>query len=666
MKKRYLLIIALIAVVGYGLYQVYVFNFDNNDNIQSIYLVPKDAVYIIETQKPLDNWSAISDSETWQHLQTNNYFNNLTKNLNKLDTVFKQKKSMLERIGNREILISAHVYAPKKYGFLYVVDLQKIAKLNVLKNHINTLINDNYKISKRKYHEHEITEIYDLKKRETLYLSFIKNQLIASYTHTLIEASIDQYSEPEIGRSLNFIEVKKDIGYNDMFRLYFQYEELEKFVKIYSDKSSYLTSTIRNSLSWSGFSFDLDDNTISANGITNTKENASVYLKALQKSGKSYRTIPKITPKETAFYLSFTFDSFTEFYTNFETIQKEDKEQFKTYLDGIEKVENFLDIDFKTHFMSWIDDEMALLQMHSTVSNSKKNVALVLKANDIKNAEKNLDFILGQIKKKSPVKFKAVNYKGHSINFLSIKGFFKLFLGKLFEDIEKPYYTIIEDYVVFSNDPNTLKTIVNSYIDGETLSNFDDFKTFNDNFDSRSTVFGFVNTPSLYNNIYDFVDSNKKRNLKTNKDYFICFPQFGLQLTPDKSSFDSKLVINYESPETVKSKYVFTDDILNGDNHSQNLINTDAVIDKEIDTKTVFNIPEIFPSDLTAKQYTQKYSNGNIKFSVELKDGIKHGKYRAYYKNGLLKISGKYRKDKQQGLWKAYDLNEDLVHKKRF
>ncbi|MFQ3240321.1 MAG: hypothetical protein ACI9NI_002653, partial [Olleya marilimosa] len=529
MKKRSLLFLIITFIISFGLYQVYVFYFDNNDNIQSIYLVPKDAVYIIESQKPINNWDDISKSDIWKHLNTNTYFNTLAKNLNKLDTIFKQKQGVFNRIGNREILISAHVYAPKQYGFLYVVDLQKIAKLNVVKNNLNTVINTNYKVSKRQYNEHEITEIYDLKNHETLYISFIKNQMIASYSHTLVEASIDQYSNPEIGRNLNFIEVKKHVGYNDMFRLYFQYDYLDEFVNVFSDTPGDLTKTLSKSLEFSGFSFDLEKNAIVANGITNTNNQASTYLKALQKSGQGKRTIKNIVPKNTAIYLSFGFKSFEDFYSNFETIQKENPEQFKSYVEGTSQIESFLKINLKTHFMSWIDDEIALIQLHSNVSDSKKDVALILKTKAIDDAKDNLDFILEQIRKRTPVKFKEVNYKGYAINFMSIKGFFKILLGDLFSNIEKPYFTIIEDYIIFSNEPNTLKSIINAYTNKETLNYFKPFNDFDNRFDNKSSVFAYINTPNLYNTAYDFVDIATKKQLKTNKDYFICFPQIGIQ-----------------------------------------------------------------------------------------------------------------------------------------
>lgn len=661
MKKRSLFLLIITFIISFGLYQVYVFYFDNNDNIQSIYLVPKDAVYIIESQKPINNWDAISKNDIWKHLNTNTYFNTLATNLNKLDTIFKQKQGVFNRIGNREILISAHVYAPKQYGFLYVVDLQKIAKLNVIKNNLNTVINSNYKVSKRYYKENEITEIYDVKKHETLYISFIKNQMIASYTHTLVEASIDQYSNPEIGRNLNFIEVKKHVGYNDMFRLYFQYDYLDEFVNVFSDTPGDLTKTLSQSLEFSGFSFDLEKNAIVANGITNTNDQASTYLKALQKSGQGKRTIKNVVPNNTAIYLSFGFKSFEDFYSNFETIQKENPELFKSYAEGTSQIESFLKINLKTHFMSWIDDEIALIQLHSNVSDSKKDVALILKTKAIDDAKDNLDFILEQIRKRTPVKFKEVNYKGYAINFMSIKGFFKIILGDLFSNIEKPYFTIIDDYVIFSNEPNTLKSIINAYINKETLNYFKAFNDFDNRFNNRSSVFAYVNTPNLYNSAYDFVDIATKKQLKTNKDYFICFPQIGIQLTPSKNHFKSQLILEYQTPEQVKSSYTFEDD-----KPKTIITNSISLTEENINKDTVFNIPELYPSDLAAPIFTKKYSNGNPRFSVELKDGLKHGSYKAYYQNGNLKISGKYRKDKQVGTWKAYDINENLIFKTRF
>jgi hypothetical protein len=665
LKKKILLSI-LTVFIGFLAYQAYVFFIAPTDNLNSIYLIPKDAVYIVETQKPIDNWDDISKSDIWKHLQTNAYFKDLTKNLNKLDGIFSQQKKLVDFIGNRSILISAHMIKKKQYALFYVIDLQKLSKLNLLKNNLNSVINKSYKVSKRNYHNHSITEIYDKKNRETIYLSFIKNQMIASYTHTLVEASIDQFEEPIIGRNLDFIEISKKVGDDNLFRFYMQYQYLDDYLYYFTDQPNNMITAVSKSLMFSGFSFDLKSNNVMlANGFTNAKQNTASYLKALQKSGKGKRSIAKIAPKRTALYMSYAFDSFLEFYENFEIIQRENKAQFKTFQDNKDKIENYLKINIKDHFLSWIGTEIAVLQIQSSsISKSKNDVALVIKANNIKDAKSNLDFIVKQIRKRTPVKFKAINYKGFDINFLSIKGFFKVFLGSLFDQFEKPYYTIIDDYVVFSNHPNALKSIINDYIGEETLNKSKDFQKFNSYFDKKSSVFAYINTPVLYKNLYEYADRNTKSKIKKNKDYIICFPQVGFQLTPYINMFESKFVVNYIDPEVVKNKDQFKDlPIIGPTNDSNNNDNTNIL---EIEQRDIFNIRDIYPSDLNAKEYIKKFKNGKVRMKISLKNGQKNGAYREYHLNGEVKIKGRYKKDQQVGTWKAYDINGDLIKKKRF
>ncbi len=666
MTKKNIFKILILLVISFIAYQLYIFLTPQDDTLQGIYLVPKDAVFIIETQEPIDTWDEISKSDVWKHLQTNAYFKDLTSSLNELDGVFHEKKKIFDIIGNRSTLISVHMISKKKYGLLFTVDLQKISRLNILKNNIGKFVSKNFKFSKRKYHNFTINEIYDKKSRETLYLTFIKNQLVASYTHTLVEASIDQHSEPIIGRDLNFIEVKKKVGYDDLFRLFIQYKYLDNYMYYFSDKPTETVKLISNTLLYSGFSFDFKNkNTIYANGFTNTNESTSNYLKALQKSGKEIRTIDKIAPKRTAIYMSFAFDSFSEFYTNFEEVQKENSKSYKIYQNNLDKVQNFLNIDLKKNFINWMGSEIAILQMQSAkYSNLKNETALVIKVKDIDNAKKNLNYVLKQIKKRTPVKFKTIEYNKHEINYLSIKGFFKLFLGDFFKEFDKPYFTYIDDYVVFSNYPNTLKNIIDDYENNEVLIKAKDYKKFKSNFEKKSSVCSYINTATLYKSLFQLADNNTKLKLKQNKDYIICFPQIGFQLSPYVNMFESKFIINYQDPQIVKNKAQFKEITVEKEpkttqtNETNNILNTKP--------EDLFIVEKIYPKDLDIKEFTTKYKNGKIHIFAKYKNGLKHGRYKEYYPNGEVKLSGKFRKGKQVGTWKSYDANGNLLHKKRF
>ncbi|UII81213.1 DUF3352 domain-containing protein [Flagellimonas sp. CMM7] len=658
-KKRFLFALLALLLIYIG-YLLYILVLSPKTNLQSIYLIPRDAVFVIESEKPVESWQKVSESDAWHHLQNNGYFAELTENIQKVDTVFNNNHKLFEFFDGRSLFISIHMVSEKDYGIFYVLDLKRIAKLKLLKTYLNTLLNDSYSLSKRNYHNHEILEVYDRKSKETMYLSFVKNQLVASYTHTLVEASIDQYQEPLLGRNLNFIEVNKKVGYEDLFRLYLQYDFLDNYYKRFSNKPSDWVNRISENFLFSGFSFDLDKNsTITANGYTNISSTNHNYLEALQKSGKAQRTVPSIAPKRTALYVSYGFDSFSEFYENFETVQKDSPEQFDTYQEGIEKVEKFLKIDVKENFISWIGDEIALLQIKSEISKGKNDLALVLKANAIEDAKTNLDFVLKQIKKKTPVKFKTITYKEHEINFLSIKGFFKILLGNRFKEFDKPYFTLIDQYVVFSNNPNTLKSIIDDFTVKETLSSSKDFKDFDKNFKSESSLYVYSNIPVLYDNMYSLADSSTRIQLRKNKDFIICFPQVGFQLTPDDNLFESRLVVNYQNVEEVKTKSQFQE----GAGILKSKVQSPKT--KEI-TDAVFNLKPIYPTDLNAKTFIKKYTNGAVKFEVELKDGLKHGRYHEFYSNGNEKITGRFKKDEQVGTWRYFDTAGALVRKKRF
>jgi antitoxin component YwqK of YwqJK toxin-antitoxin module len=660
MTKKRILYGLLALLTLYLCYLAYIFILSPKTNLQSIYLIPKDAVFIIESERPVESWQQISESKAWQHLQGNAYFSELTENIQRVDTVFNDNHKLFEFFDRRSLFISVHMVSPKDYGLFYVLDLKRLAKLQLLKTYLNTLLNEGYVLSKRTYHEHEILEVHDRESKETMYLAFIKNQLVASYTHTLVEASIDQYQEPVLGRNLNFIEINQKVGHEDLFRLYVQYNYFDDYVKRFTDRPSDWVRRVSENFLFSGFYFDLDSkSTLTANGYTNISSVNEYYLEALQKSGTAERSIPAIAPKRTALYISYGFNSFPEFYQNFELVQQNDPAQFESYQQGIEKVEKFLKINVKENFVSWIGNEIAVLQIQSQISEGKNDMALVLKANDADDAKRNLDFVVEQIRKKTPVKFKAVDYKGYEINFLSIKGFFKMLLGGRFNEFDKPYFTQIEDFVVFSDNPNTLKGIIDHFMDGEVLTASEEFRDFDAKFDSESTVFVYSNIPILYDNLYGLADATTKQKMRKNKDFIICFPQVGLQLTPEDDLFESRLVLNYQDVEEVKRNSEFTA------GNQQSNPQPNVATSEEI-TDAIFNLKPIYPNDLNAKSFSKLYANGATKFEVDLKDGLKHGRYTEYYPNGNERITGRFRNDVQVGTWRYFDEEGNLIHKKRF
>ncbi|CAM1369310.1 conserved hypothetical protein [Tenacibaculum litopenaei] len=665
MKKKLFIGIGILVALFLG-YQAYIFTIAPSDNINPLYLIPDDAVFVIDTERPIDTWDEISVSPIWKQLSSNPSLKEVTENLSNLDKTFKSQEDIIKLIGERDLLISVHVYKPQSYGLFYTVDLQKFSKLSFLRSAIGQLAGDNFKVTNRVYKEHDITELYNKATRETLYLSFIKNQLIASFTHVLVEKSIDQYQSPTIGRDLNFTEIYKETPNDGFFKLFVQYKYLPKYLACFTKKLPASTlQTIEKSWLFSGFSVGLKEGAIlQAEGFTNLDLTTESYLRALQKSGTGKRSIAKIAPRNTALYLSFAFESFDEFLENFEAIKEEDPESFTSYNEQVKAIEDRLEINLKEQVFSWVGNEVALLHINDGISKKNTDMAVVLHTKDIVAAKKQMQFIVDKIAENTPLKFKKINYKGYPINFLDLKGFFKLFAADLFSKMEKPYFTFIDDCVVFSNSPNTLKEMVNTQLMGYTLATYERFRDFNDQFDEETSLFAYINTPYAYEDLIGYADRKTRRSIAKNKNDVISFSQIGLQLVSKGSYFENYLTASFEAPAEVNSQLAI-DKAQKKQLRTQ--LDTQADSTQIIVAEQKFILPEIFPNDLSAREFIKKYDDGSTHIEVELKNGLKHGDYKEYYRNGHLKLSGKFKNGELSGTWKAYSKeDEDLLFKKRF
>ncbi|MGB0525713.1 MAG: DUF3352 domain-containing protein [Flammeovirgaceae bacterium] len=678
MKKKIILavVLVLLAFVGYKSYKYF---FVKVESMQSIYLIPKDAIYIIEMKDAIGSWEKVSTHPMWAHLRKNDYFAELTESANSLDALVKDSPILGKLVGKRTILVSAHMFRRDNYDFVFAVDLKRQARLPI-EGIIDNFTGSGYNVTKRDYHGQKIIELYDKESRETLHISFIKNNFVGSYQAKLLEASIDQMGEPIIGRDLNYIDISKKVDNDGMFRFYMQYSYLDEYMRCYMDEEDEYVKALSEQLYYTGVDCDLKEKVIEMKGYTNINDSINSYLLAMLRSGKGAMDITKIAPQRTAFYMGLGFDSFSEFTDNFSNLLKETTEDYDEYVKNIEKVENFLDISLKDDFFGWVDDELAFIQTQPGKLGKDNEFAVVLKAKSGEDAAERLGHISEQIRKKTPVKFKEVQYKGHAINFLSVKGFFKLMLGKFFSKLEKPYFTIIDDYVIFSNHPQTIKSIIDDYVAEKTLARLEEFGTFQKEFNDKSNVFIYIQTPVLHENLKGFVSPETWRDIDKNKQFIVCFSHIGFQLTKDGDMFSTRMASWYNDPQEVqenakqiefekkqKASKDLGEVILKTKDGTDSLVkaDTDDLLEA-VEEEEIMAIEEISIDDFTADEQEEKYEDGTLKVKFGIKDGLKHGWYYEYHPNGELKMKGKFDKDKREGVWKEYDENGKRIRKVRY
>jgi len=692
--------------------------------------IPDDAVYIIETTDLTDGWSTISDSKMWKHMRTNKHFEDISKSASTLDSLIKGDATMDMLFSNRQLLVSAHMISGSDYDFLFVINMKQASKVLFVKDYIKGIIGTfGYSMNTRTFEGSEIIELTDNETLEILYITFIDNLFVGSYSPILVEKSIKQKDKNNWVKNTTFQAVAGEISSKKLFNFYFNYSLLSKFMAVYLSEESDILNSLGKSLKFSAFNVNFEDERLSFAGYTNLSDSVSSYLKSLVNISPGKSDGYKIASDKTALYLAMCFDNFDDFYKNLITeFSNEKGDQYESYSKTVSRVEKLFKIKLQDDFFSWIGNEIAFLKMKPVTNAKEGDVCILIQAKDISDARKGLDHLTSQVKKRSPLKFEEVEYKNYTINYLDIKGFFKMFFGKLFGKLERPYFTYIDNYVVFSNSPSALMDIIDDYLDGKTLEKNKSFTEFRDNFDSKSNVTAFIRMPELYSHMYYYSNAEKRKGVHENKELILSFSQVGFQLVSDGKMFKTTLIVahdedalfneelekfenaaeelyvsDYDSlkfkPELTasqlgkdgsieikydndKTKYEGTirdgriDGAFKTYYNNGNLESTVNYRDGKVTGKATFyydNDEQKIKSEMTYNDhekiegiYTEYYENGSKKAVVEFEDGVMNGDALLYYDSGNIKIEGKYKDGQKEGKWKNYTEDGNLFDKAKW
>ena len=652
--KKLLIGLLLILLIVVGVY-FYFFQLTPIKKNNPLAAVPSDAIAIIQLDDPLHQWQKLTDNKIWEFIKNDPSLKQIGHSIDSTNAEIKKNSILWELVASRPMVISVHRVKEKEIDFLYTIDLQKATQLTFFKNYIEKAIGDQAKVFTRKYGNTEIIEYSYLDSPETYYLSVTENLLSISETHTLIEASISERVSPVLIRDLDFIDVGKYLN-TDNISVYLNHKEFVNYSKLLLNSENEFIKDLASS-KFTSFDFQTNDEFITLNGFSTMPEGDDSFLNALLKSGKSEVKLGEIVPEYASSFVSINFSDADEFYKNLvDVINKTD--DGPSYTEGKNKIEKFLDISFEDDFVSWISDEIGIIQLNSSSSKANVEVAIAIRHNGLESVKQHLEYLEKQIKKKTPVKFKGIDYKGYNISYLSIKGFFKIFFGKLFKEIDKPYYTIMDEYVVFSNSPKTLGKIITSKVENKTLDNTAHYAEFMHRFKPKSNLLAYFDTQNLLLDATRLMDSETNSLIKKHYKYIKGFPLMGFQL----SEYDNLIT------HTIDMEYFPQSDIIDYKSKKESIVGPEFnQLNMETESDDyVISVENILPEDLNDKVLEETYSNGQLKFEVPLKDGRKHGRYVEYDSLGNLIIKGRYKDDEQTGTWKFYDANGELIEKKKY
>ncbi|MCQ2974195.1 MAG: toxin-antitoxin system YwqK family antitoxin [Bacteroidales bacterium] len=646
MKKffKVLLIILLslaVLITGYLCYHKF---FMKTVEMNAFNAVPSDAVFVVETENLSKAWSNISGSALWQYLKSTEYFADLNSDIETVDYFLNNNSAVDRVLSDRKLLVVGCLPNPKNWDLVYLVDLQEFASyFSEVKSALKMY--NGFKMSTSTVETEEakfeiITLVSTTDPTLNIHLCLINNVLAVSLDKSLVERVIHHHNTNFWDNNLNFKVVSAGLSNRKMFKTYVNYKQIPGLYSIYSTEPSDIMDMFGSSLQYTAAEMNLDNDQIHFDGFTSLDSIYS-YIRAFSSVTPGKSRCAEIMSEQTAAYLSMNFSNFDRFYSSLiAEYEKGNPEEMESMNSAIKVVETLLGFSVKDDFLGWIGNEITICKLRplSEISRDIDGAAFI-HASDIDVAKESLGKIITHLNRRTPVKIKVEPYRNFDIQYLGIKGFFKMFLGKLFENIEKPYFTYIEDYVVFANSQEVLHQIIDDYLQGRTLIKNAKFAEFKDQFENRTNISVFVQTPKMYETLYKYSPKEDQQSLEENKNLICSFARIGFQLVNDAGLFKTSFAIQYDSTALAQdSLQIFEAVAENG------LVMKDM---DSLDFKVV--VPEDF--DLSDGQKTILYDSSEvIHFEGNISNGEVSDIWRTYYPSGNLYATANYKNGKLNGI----------------
>lgn len=519
-------------------------------------IVPKDAAYIVEIQNPIQKWTDFKDSNVWQFIKANDYMASLNKQITDLQTSIAGKEDILRYFIKGNLVISSHVQ-DNSYDYLYLLDLQNLpGKLQQIPLLLTTLFSaSGFKTAEENYNKLIIYKLLSPATNETLHLTFNNNILVASYNISVLKNAIDGFNKPYFTNNKDFNKLFTEVNAdnNDLAHLYINYSKMSNFVKCYTQNNSAPIDAVSKMLTFSGLNFEIEEEGLKLEGTSILDTLHQSYLHALVKVGRGKMKAQNALPHNTSFYMAMNFDNFLDFKHLLEKMQatginqiqeinpdenpstdtltiENDDAQEKGFQKKINKIiENELD--------KWIANELTIAMVPVSEGNASQAMVAVIPTGDKADevAEK-LGNITGTLSQFNPLNWfrnaeERNKYKGYKIIPLPIGKLLKKYAGNIFEDINKPSIALLDEFLVFSDDVEILKKIIDDFEDSNTLADNQDFQTFFSNFNPQSNAYAYFQTKEIYPFLIEKSKTDKKQSLQKNKLYLLGFPHVGAQLS---------------------------------------------------------------------------------------------------------------------------------------
>jgi hypothetical protein len=522
----FILSIGAVSIIAYNFYK----NVKQPVSTSSIVAVPQNAAIILQE----NNFSALynkiaSTNIIWEELISN------TQVTKKVNNQFHYFDSLLNHsfkpLTQQPILTSIHPSGANNFDFIFYMNLPYDFTEEEIVQKIKNSTHSNP--SNRAYDGVNIYTI-STKGKVKIAFTYYKNIFAFSYSTVLIEDVIRQLNaDNSLLDNVSFAKILNTSGQAEDGNIYINNANFAKITEQFLNPSAKkYSANFENYANWTELDVTVKPNSLMLNGFTLATDSSNRFLTLFKDQKPQNIELLSIAPANTSLLYYYGLSDSKSFFEKRKLLLKT-QNQFFNYQKFIDSQMEEFEIDIEEELLNNIGNELALIVTEPLTDDYTKNLFIVFQSNNIEKAKKDLNSIALKVNEEP---HHVNSFNEFPIHKIDIKNVLTMLLGKPFVNIDSPFYTIIDNYVVFGQTENAIKTFISDFINKKTLEKNKNFQAFNENLAEDANLFVYLNIARSTNLFKAFSKKNYIPLFDEKLELFRKFEAVAFQVNAEKNN----------------------------------------------------------------------------------------------------------------------------------
>lgn len=451
--KKLLLFIFIASALAIGIYSYMLWR-EQQKPLTIWTCVPESAAIAFQIDQPQTQLSQWSKKTFWKNIAALPEPHFIQKMIGQIDSLAKAHDLKEGFFKNKSVFVSMHATGREEVGYLLCYDLAQDGSLTAW----NTLLKNlqesgQYKFQDRLYQELIITDITHRNTGQKASFLIYKNVLAISQTAILVEDVIRTINHPT---QVHFIDYQKKNfkptpHENGNITAYLNYKQLPALLATLSPAQKSFFEPLARMAQSATLELNTADNRFHAEGFSLAEDN-SYFLSTFAPQAAQPITVQKFIPNKTAVLYHFSFSKGAKFGSDLDGYRHRHLDEYIEAKEALHEQHNIS----PSQLYGWWGREIALCLLE-TVDADEADKLLFVQAADMEQATRTLNTFSEQFSDPKPY---IEQFQGREIRQIPVTDFPALLLGNPFGGFSECFYFQIDDYIVFANNIQTLRTLI--------------------------------------------------------------------------------------------------------------------------------------------------------------------------------------------------------------